>query len=99
MQPLLSQGTFLRIVLVWVYLVAYYEHKGSQKARRRSGTDRSAFRRKPELTQELGHDFQNCQGAFCSCDDLDGLLLLLSQHHPGAIRISSVWYRAVPDII
>lgn len=81
-QPLLSQRAFLRIVLVWVYLVAYYENKGSQKAGKRSGTDRSAFRRKPELTQELGHDFQNCQWAFRSCDDFDGLLLLLSLTAP-----------------
>lgn len=54
----------------------YYEgNEGSQKAGKIGSFKRNAFRRGPELTQELASVFSNCHWVFHSCDGFDGLSL------------------------
>lgn len=70
----------------------YYEgNEGSQKAGKIGSFKRNAFRRGPEWTQELASAFRIATGCFIAVMVLMGSHCFHWRHHPGAIRISTVW--------
>lgn len=79
----------INVIMKWHWRKCYLRtcctrkvRRKSQKNRKRSGINRSAFRREPELTQKLAPAFWDRQWVFCGCDDSDGLLLLFSLATP-----------------